>query len=272
LPQPHGIFISYRRDQAEAHAGRIYDRLCEVFGEKAVFMDVDSISPGFDFPQALDDAVKSCDVMLVLIGPGWAEVRDEKGRRLDDPNDYVRQEVEAGLRREIPVIPVLFGGAAPPRPDELPEGLQSLVRRQAFSLPHETFRSQAQVLVDLLQPLVAGGAQEAQSELEPTWTVEAISKTSSLRVLRVRLTHAQHLVTYDVGAFSATLSVDDVVVTRKFWPTGKEEGAPTVEVPFQLIDGDAVRQCTFAAYYGTWTIERATLAVDGQVLYDEGEQ
>jgi hypothetical protein len=127
--EPRGIFISYRREQNAAHAGRLYDRLSDAFGEQATFMDVDSIGLGLDFARVLDEAVSSCSVMLVLIGPGWAQLAEHGGRRLDDPDDYVRQEVEAGLRREIRVVPVLVHGAALPAPEELPEGLRPLVRR-----------------------------------------------------------------------------------------------------------------------------------------------
>jgi TIR domain len=137
VTEPQRIFISYRREQTAAHAGRIFDRLTAAFGEQAVFMDVDSIGVGMDFTRALEDAVSSCAVMLVLIGPGWAEIAGRQGGRLDDPDDYVRQEIEAGLARDIRVIPVLLSGAVLPRPEELPEGLRPLVRRQTFSLPDE---------------------------------------------------------------------------------------------------------------------------------------
>ena len=268
MPQ-HGIFISYRRGQAAAHAGRIYDRLCDAFGQDAVFMDVGSIALGLDFGRVLDDAVSSCVVMLVLIGPHWAEIGDERGRRLDDPSDFVRQEVEAGLRREIPVIPVLLSGAALPRSEELPEGMRSLVGRQALMLRDETFRSQAQALVEELRPLVAPGSLEAPLDPELGWTADLIDKSHRHRVLRVRLTVAEHVVTYKVGALSASLRVDDVEIDRKFAPTAEKQGDPDVEIEFQLDDGDASRPSTFRAYYATWSITRAALTVDGRLLYDE---
>jgi TIR domain len=162
--EPQGIFISYRREQTAAHAGRLYDRLSEAFGEDVVFMDVDSIGVGLDFTRVLDEAVSSCNVMLVVIGPGWAEIADQRGRRLDDPTDFVRQELEAGLRREIRVVPVLVHGAALPPPEELPEVLRPLVRRQAFLLPDESFRSQAQVLVEQLRQVVVPPAAERYRE------------------------------------------------------------------------------------------------------------
>jgi hypothetical protein len=49
--------------------------------------------------------------------------RSEDGtRRLDDPDDFVRLELEAALARGIRVIPVLVDRAPLPRSDSLPEG------------------------------------------------------------------------------------------------------------------------------------------------------
>lgn len=270
--EPRGIFISYRREQTAAHAGRLYDRLCDNFGEQAVFMDVDSIGPGLDFARVLDEAVSSCAVMVVVIGPGWAEVADQRGRRLDDPSDYVRQEIETGLRREIRVVPVLVHGAALPQPQELPEGLRPLARRQAFPLPDDSFRSQAQELVERLRPLVSPGAVAGPQGAEPAWTVELVDKSARQRVLRVRLTNAQHLVTYSVNWTSAALQVDEVEVVRKDYYSGQKKGRAYHELPFQLADGDRTRPCAFTALYKKSVvvhIARAVLTVDGQLLYDE---
>ena len=88
------IFISYRRADSEGLAGRIYDRLVEHFGEDRVFLDVTNISVGEDFVDALGQAISSCEVVLVIIGPQWANITDEMGRkRLEDPHDFVRLEV-----------------------------------------------------------------------------------------------------------------------------------------------------------------------------------
>jgi hypothetical protein len=275
LIQPQGIFISYRREQTAAHAGRIYDRLCDAFGERAVFMDVDSIGLGLDFARILDEAVSSCNVMLALIGPGWAEIADQQGRRLDDPTDYVRQELQAALRREIPVVPVLVHGAALPRPEELPEVLRPLLRRQAFPMPDETFRSQAQVLVERLRPLLTHVTPATQREPEPSWTVELLSKSPKQRVFRVYLTHAKHLVTYSPGFLDFKLYVDDVLVGRKYRGTITKEKRLIYEFQFQLSDGDAERRSTFSAHYDPASsrsglrIMRALLTIDGRLLYDE---
>ena len=92
------IFISYRRLDAEHAAGRIYDRLCEHFGDEEIFYDVDTIKPGVDFPALIETKLSECAVLLVLIGNHWLEVKaDDDKPRLDDPKDWVRLEIETAL-------------------------------------------------------------------------------------------------------------------------------------------------------------------------------
>jgi hypothetical protein len=135
------VFISYRREDTSATAGRLYDRLVAQFGSGNIFMDVDSITPGYDFAKAIETAVASCQVVLAVIGKGWLDASDERGRRLDDPDDFVALEIKAGLEREIPVIPVLVGGVPVPRRDELPTALSALARRQSLRLDHDSFNA-----------------------------------------------------------------------------------------------------------------------------------
>ncbi len=119
--QEQGVFISYRRADTRADAGRLYDRLVDRFGEDHVFMDIDDIAPGQDFQAVLRNTLDNCQVLLVLIGPGWLNASDEDGNlRLAGSDDFVRQEVSTALARRIPVIPVLFnrshtGGCRSPR-------------------------------------------------------------------------------------------------------------------------------------------------------------
>jgi len=130
------IFISYRRADSKTITGRIYDRLVLEFGKKNVFMDVDNIPAGADFRKVLVDAVESCDFLLVVMGDQWLDIEDEDGnRRLDDPADFVRIEVETGLHRESwSVIPLLVQGAKMPKSNELPESLQELPFRNAIPI------------------------------------------------------------------------------------------------------------------------------------------
>ena len=105
------IFISYRRDEAAYSAGWLFDRLAEHFGDGQIFKDIDSIELGDDFVEMIHRAVGSCDVLLALIGDRWLTTTDEDGaRRLDDPNDFVRVEIEAALTRDVRVIPILVTG------------------------------------------------------------------------------------------------------------------------------------------------------------------
>ncbi|HEX5253792.1 MAG TPA: toll/interleukin-1 receptor domain-containing protein, partial [Mycobacterium sp.] len=100
-------------------AGWLYDRLRARFGSECVFKDVDSIDPGDDFLRVIEDAVGSCQVLLALIGDHWLDITDPTGhRRLDDPNDFVRLEIEAALRRDVRVIPLLVGRAPLPSSEQ----------------------------------------------------------------------------------------------------------------------------------------------------------
>jgi TIR domain len=129
------IFISYRRQDSGDVTGRIYDRLVQRFGRQAIFKDVDSIPLGVDFRKSLDDAVGRCNLLLAIIGRQWLSSQNENGaRRLDDPRDFVRIEIEAALQREIPVIPLLVQGAGVPGENDLPQSLQALVYRNAISI------------------------------------------------------------------------------------------------------------------------------------------
>lgn len=129
------VFISYRRDDSADSTGRIYDRLSAHFGEAAIFKDVDDIPLGTDFKDYIGGVLSKCNVELVIIGPDWVTITDNAGNpRLDDPNDFVRIEVETGLARGIPVIPVLVGGAFMPSLDELPKSLAKLASRNGIQV------------------------------------------------------------------------------------------------------------------------------------------
>jgi hypothetical protein len=149
------IFISYRREDAEGQAGRLFDDLVAQFGNDSVFMDVAGLEPGRDFRRAIDQQVASCGVLLALIGKDWLDAQNESGkRRLDDPSDFVRLETASALKRDIPVIPVLVRGASMPHADELPEDLRDLAFRNAVELTHARWDSDLQVLVRALTPHV----------------------------------------------------------------------------------------------------------------------
>jgi hypothetical protein len=148
-----GLFISYRRGDSAGHAGRLFDGLKERFGAERVFMDVTDLRPGEDFVAALDTALRAADHLLVVIGPHWLDASDAGGRRrIDDPNDFVRREVVAGLSGGATVIPVLVHGAAMPSAEAMPPELGPLARRQAIALSDARWESDLRELIDVLGP------------------------------------------------------------------------------------------------------------------------
>src|SRR4051794_30820142 len=107
-PKRRKIFISYRRSDSGNATARLDERLQARYGRQHVFKDLDSIVPGEHFARAIRDAIVRSAVVLVIIGHAWADVRGEDGkRRLDDPDDFVRREVEEAFSQGVNVVPVL---------------------------------------------------------------------------------------------------------------------------------------------------------------------
>ena len=171
---PPSIFISYRRDDAAGDAGRLADHLHKRFGPDRVFVDVDTIEPGTDFVAALRGSLEKTAALLVVIGPRWVSLRAaDGGRRLDDPNDFVRLEVETALGRGIPVVPILVQGAVLPRADEVPASLAPLITRQVVVLDHAEFHADADRLCDWLIR-TTGGDTERRSRVRRWWAAVVI--------------------------------------------------------------------------------------------------
>ena len=161
------VFVSYRRGDAEGQARALFNDLADLIGRESVFMDVDSIALGRDFRQVLQDRLGSCDVMLALIGPDWLDVKDASGkRRLESPTDFVRQEIAAALKRNIPVTPVLVRGAQMPAPEQLPDDLKDLAFRNGFELSHTRWESDVAEMTKRL-----GLARAPARESRPAVTV-----------------------------------------------------------------------------------------------------
>ena len=150
------VFISYRREETAGHAGRLYDVMSNRFGESNVFMDVD-IAPGVDFVHRITEAVGGCHVLLVIVGPHWATISNGSSLpRIFKPDDFVRLEVETGIRRSnVTVIPVLVGGAKMPDPTALPAPLRDLTRRNALELSDTRWRYDVDRLMGTLDGLLA---------------------------------------------------------------------------------------------------------------------
>lgn len=157
------IFISYRRDDSAGYAGRLFDHLAAHFGARNVFMDIDTIEPGDDFRKVVQNAVGTCDVVLILIGKQWLSITDAQGRRrLDDPLDWVRMEIANALANsKVRTIPVLVRDAAMPGEHELPEGLKELTWRNAIELSDSRFQHDVKKLIGVIERMAV------QAPVEP---------------------------------------------------------------------------------------------------------
>ena len=151
------VFISYRRQDSAAYAGRLYDAMVARFGERNVFMDLD-LAPGVDFVERITEAVSACQVLIEVMGPTWATVKNDEGEvRIADPEDFVRLELEIALKRpEVTVIPVLVSGAQMPDRRDLPPELGAISRRNALELSDRRWRYDVGQLIGALEELLAG--------------------------------------------------------------------------------------------------------------------
>ena len=179
------IFISYRRGDDPGNTGRLFDRLQEAFKPEQLFMDVDSIEPGLDFVHVLGEKVAQCDVLIAVIGKGWLDARDAAGaRRLNNPEDFVRVEIESALNQGKRVIPVLVGEARMPQSDELPESIKPLARRNAVRLTHERFRADAEGLVKALRQTLDDAHRRAREEEQRRLEQAAKENAATLQAQR----------------------------------------------------------------------------------------
>jgi hypothetical protein len=196
------IFISYRRTDSEGEAGRLFDDLKSVFGDDHVFIDVEGIDPGKDFRKEIEVAVGACDVLIAVIGKKWLNAVDEAGKlRLDDPQDFVRLETAAALRRDITVIPVLVQRVEMPRSDQLPSELKALAWRNGFELRHDRWNVDIAELIKKLKKIL------------PDNTTPTASPSSKTQESPGRLSLSNTL----IAIFSLLIVVMTIFIFRYTW-------------------------------------------------------
>jgi hypothetical protein len=258
-----GVFISYRREDAPGHTGRLYDRLSQRFGEARVFMDVDSIDIGVDFVTALMNAVESSEVVLVIIGPRWIEARE----RLDDPNDYVRVEIQAALERDVRVVPVLVHGGRLPSAEELPEPLQPLVRRHAIELADASFQSDARQLIERLERVLDEAPPAAKPTPEPEragtpWQVTARRHGRRVFAFEVTLADSTHHMDVEFRDLASNIvRLDGTVVPIAGNKVTKEH------FEFSVDDGPVQRSGVLTLELGMFSPKAIRIEVDGRTIY-----
>ena len=212
------IFLSYRREDAAGFALALFGRLEQSFPSERLFMDVEGgIGAGQDFVRVIEDEVSLCDVMLVLIGPDWLTVTDEAGRRrLENPEDFVRIEVESALKFGKRVIPVLVHKTEMPRADALPEPLKALARRNAVGLTQERFKADAQGLIKALEDALAE-VEDARRQLDPR---PRPPKSSAPPNMRPRRRKRRDRKKSERGLTPSPACHRNRSPRRKSWPTG----------------------------------------------------
>ncbi|MCX4673425.1 toll/interleukin-1 receptor domain-containing protein [Streptomyces sp. NBC_01381] len=152
-----GIFINYRRGGHEHVVHRLYRELTGNFGEDQVFLDRQSIVPGQQYSDVLRERVADCEVLLVVVHPGWADARDEAtgARRLDLETDWVRREIDQALQDGKTVIPLFLDGAEPPTAEQLPERIQKLEVKNGQWLRQGAYDSDLAELIAALEDKVS---------------------------------------------------------------------------------------------------------------------
>jgi len=149
------IFINYRKDDSRWNSLALYNELQKYFTKEQLFKDFNTILPGDDFVKSIEKALQQCDVLLVVIGPGWLHMKDEAGnRRLDDPDDFVRLEISTALSRDIKVVPVLIDNTPMPKELELPENMRLLYRRQFVEIDNTRFEDDVRNLAEAIKKVL----------------------------------------------------------------------------------------------------------------------
>lgn len=180
---PH-VFISYRRDDSAASAGRIFDRLIDRFGEENVFRDIDTIEPGAEFAEVIAEHIARCDALIAVIGREWLNVRDAEGRRrLDDPKDFVRVEIREALSLNKLVIPALVEGVAMPEEAKLPGDIVALAGRNAIEVSESRLDYDVERLIKAID--LAAAITTRRQEPQASQSAEPSSLGSPVRVLLI---------------------------------------------------------------------------------------
>ncbi len=157
MKQKSIIFINYRRDDTSGYARVIHDKLIEKINSfdsafdasfhVGVFMDVETISAGINFEDFIKHSLNSSLVVIVLIGKDWLSTKKDRGKRLDDPADYVRMEIITALNKGIPILPILLQGSKMPAAEDLPLPLAPLSKINALEIRDSNFESDLQEVV-----------------------------------------------------------------------------------------------------------------------------
>jgi glycerol-3-phosphate acyltransferase PlsY len=151
------IFISYRRDDSKATAGRIAEKLVDRFGAGNITFDVESLPYAVDFRDSIVTSISGSDLLVAVIGRGWLGMRDDDSARIADDIDHVRAEIELALQYGVPILPVLVDSAPMPSADQLPDSIKALAPLNAATLDTgRDFRHHMAELIATIDGLLSG--------------------------------------------------------------------------------------------------------------------
>ncbi|MEP6609692.1 MAG: CHASE2 domain-containing protein [Burkholderiaceae bacterium] len=166
------LFVSYRRADSAASARALFEALKSRFGARRVFLDTSDIPYGEDFREVIRKEIARSDVVLVVIGTQWLNASNDKGPRLQQPDDPVRFEIEAALSPKRRIVPVLIDGAVPPAESALPESIRALSVLDMAPLRNETFDIDFNALVNQLYGRMP---DDVGDELDLWYRIKAIA-------------------------------------------------------------------------------------------------
>ena len=211
------IFISYRREDCQGSADWLNNLLEEHFPAGNVFFDLDSINPGRNYVEYLDEQVSQCDVLFALIGLRWVNAENKDGgKRLFDENDFVRKEIISAMDQGITVIPVLVERAEMPTADQLSEALAKLCDQQFAKVrPSPDFKKDVAKLIKELERIKAAIQNPGHNKLDV------------IIINELRRSHSAVMAAYTEG-------FDEGIPTLGNWPGARRDK------PGIAITGDTV--------------------------------
>lgn len=124
-----------------------------------VFWDRDALLPGVKYKPEIETTLCGCAAVIVVIGEQWLDIRDETGRRrLEDPQDILRLELRTAIAHDIPhdipLVPLLVGGATMPHTADLPDDLKPLTDWNAMRLSLDDAKLSVSKLVAVLDRIL----------------------------------------------------------------------------------------------------------------------
>lgn len=160
------LFVSYRRDDTADFVDQFVDSLEACLPGYEIFRDIGGIKVAEDWVDKLRDQIDRSGMVLLLIGAKWMQAGRDGRRRIDDPRDILRREIEWAHERGVTVTPVLVGSAPMPKEAELPASIRFVHRQQAQRIRDESFDVDVDALAARLREWFDEGERRGQREQE----------------------------------------------------------------------------------------------------------